>query len=300
MSVGESRVATDPRISRRRRAIARTRRRRWFTIASAGAVVLVGTWAVLWSPLLHVRDVKVVGGAHTTWQEVARAAGLEGDENLLFLSTSEVARRVETLPWVRDAEVERMLPGTVRVRLVERKPALLVTTEDGVVTVDARGRVLARGRAAQGLAVLGGRPGGGLGAGDRVQDPALLGAIRAYRSMPGRLGRDVVALFAPTEERITFSLADGTVIRYGAAERTAAKNEVLRALLGRLAGDDIVYIDVRVPTSPAVAPVAAPPPPAPVASAPTAPSEEEGTEREDADRPRDADRPKGDGTRDEG
>jgi cell division septal protein FtsQ len=66
----------------------------------------------------------------------------------------------------------------------------------------------------------------------------------------------VVGVFAPTVERITFSLREGTSVRYGAAEQIRDKNEVLQVLLRRLddEGRTAAYIDVRVPTSPAVAP----------------------------------------------
>jgi cell division septal protein FtsQ len=74
--------------------------------------------------------------------------------------------------------------------------------------------------------------------------------------MSGKVRDEIVAVVAPSFERISFSLADGTLIRFGAAERLDAKNEVLNALLKRLKeqGRSAAYIDVRVPTSPAVAP----------------------------------------------
>ena len=70
-------------------------------------------------------------------------------------------------------------------------------------------------------------------------------------------------MFAPTIERISFSLQSGTVIRFGAAEQLAAKNEVLKALFDDLGSDGggAAYIDVRVPTSPAVSGPAASPSP---------------------------------------
>ncbi|MDQ3941279.1 MAG: hypothetical protein M3238_08015, partial [Actinomycetota bacterium] len=62
--------------------------------------------------------------------------------------------------------------------------------------------------------------------------------------------------------RITFALDDQTVVRYGAPERVRAKNAVLVALLARLRAEGRAgsYVDVRVPTNPAVGPAITPPP----------------------------------------
>ncbi|CAN5615596.1 hypothetical protein BH24ACT26_BH24ACT26_05580 [soil metagenome] len=257
---GGARVSTDPRLSRRRRAVERTRRRRLFARCAVGVAVVVALWAAFWSPVLRVRAVKVVGARHTTSADVRAAARLDSSDNLLVLSTSEVARRAASLPWVRRARVERMLPGTIKVSIVERRPAMTLASTGGLWTIDARGRVLARGSAPVGLPVLTAFRSAGLEAGDRICDGPAGAALRAFRSLPRSLRRSVVAVFAPTLERISFSLEDGLLVRYGAAERRRAKNNVLRALLGRLAqeGTAAAYVDVRVPEKPALS--SSPPP----------------------------------------
>lgn len=263
------RVVTDPRISRRRRAVARSKRKR--IAMGFGCVAALGAlgWVALASPLLAVDEVKVLGGEHTTSEEVARVAGLGSDDNLLLLSTTRVEERAETLPWVKDAEVDRMLPGTVRVRVVERVPAMVVSLGAARWTIDASGHVLDSGAVADDLPILGGADTGDIEIGAQLTTPEIQDALIAFRSLSGRLRRDIVAVVAPTFERISFSLQDGTLIRFGAAERLQAKNEVLEALLARLKeqGRSAAYIDVRVPTSPAVAPRAIQAAPAPSPSA---------------------------------
>jgi cell division protein FtsQ len=250
------RLATDPRISRRRRAVAKSKRRRIATVI--GGLVFVGGlgWVALASPLLSVDEVRVVGAEHTTSEEIAQVAGLGSDDNLLLLSTDAVEEKAETLPWVRSAEVDRMLPGTVRVKIVERVPAMVVSLGAARWTIDSRGYVLESGAVSNGLPILGGAETGDIEVGKQLTTPEIQDALKAFRSMSGALRRKVVAVVAPTFERISFSLEDGTLIRFGAAERLAAKNQVLDALLDRLKqqGRVAAYIDVRVPTSPAVAP----------------------------------------------
>lgn len=255
-----SRIQTDPRIRRRRNDVARTRKRKILTIVVSIAVVAVLVWAAFWSPLLSVRDVKLTGARHTTAEEVAAAAGLGPDDNLLLLSAGDVVAAARKLPWVADAEVERRLPGTVKVKVVERKPALVVSLGTSARwTIDAEGHVLSTGQAEPGLPVVGGVEVGDIKPGVKLDAPVIAEVLKAWRSLPKKLAGEVQAIFATSLERISFTLTDGTQVRYGAAERLGAKNEVLLALRKQLAEEGKVtsYIDVRVPTSPAIGP---PPP----------------------------------------
>ncbi|MDP9069052.1 MAG: FtsQ-type POTRA domain-containing protein [Actinomycetota bacterium] len=254
------RVRTDPRISRRRRAIERSRRRRG--LITAGVVVALGAalWVAFWSPLLAVDEVVVVGGRHVTAADVARVAQLDASDNLLLASTSEITAKVEELAWVQSARVDRKLPGTIRVRIVERVPAAVLSLASGRWTLDAEGHVLTRGVADPDLPVLAGPRVSDLEEGTAVEEAEVQDALTTLRSLSPRIRGEVEALLAPTTERITLSLKDGTQVRFGAAEALRAKNEVLRTLLVdlRVNGGSGGYIDIRVPTSPAVSAAAQP------------------------------------------
>lgn len=239
------------------------------TVAAIAALA----WLAFWSPVLAVDEIAIVGAKHTSVADVAAVTGLDASDNLLLVSTGRVAKQVEELPWVASAKVDRKLPGTVRVKVVERAPQVVLVTAGSRWLLDGRGHVL--GRATTGddeLPVLAAATVSEIAAGEQVGESEVRDALAAYRSLAPRLRGEVVALLAPTSERITLSLRDGTHVRFGAAESLAAKNAVLKALLadmraeGRIGG----YIDVRVPTSPAVSGAAAGPVPAPAASpAPT-------------------------------
>ena len=259
-----ARVRTDPRISRRRRAIARGRRRRLAGSLAVVAALALGIWVAFWSPLLTVREVKVVGGKNVDAADVSSITGLGSDDNLLLVSPSQVAAKVEELPWVREAKVDRRLPGTVRVRIVERRPAVVLSSDGRQWTLDRMGNVLTEGAATGGLPALAGVDPEGVSAGSRIADPAIRDALAAWRSLSNKIRTQVAAVLAPTPERITFSFTDGTQVRYGAARSMRAKNQVLSALLAELRaeGGAASYIDVRVPTNPAISAAA----PAPTAT----------------------------------
>lgn len=263
-----ARVRTDPRISRRRRAIERSRRRRAIASVTMVAAIAGLVWLAFWSPLLNVREIAVVGGRHVNASDVAAAAGLDEADNLLLVSPPNVAAKVEELPWVREAKVDRKLPGTVRVRITERRPAVVLASGADVWTLDRRGNVLTEGSAKKGLPVITGFTPSTIEAGSKVAQAEVQDALAAWRSLSPRIRAQVVAVVAPTPERITLSFTDGTQVRFGAARALRAKNQVLRALLTqmRAEGTAAAYIDVRVPANPAISarpPAAAQPTPAP-------------------------------------
>lgn len=254
----QTRVQTDPRISRRRAAVQRSKRRR-LLIASGSVVVAAAIlWTLFFSPLLGVRDVKVIGAQRSGADKVSEATGLlSGDDNLLLLSTGEIEDRVRVLPWVKDVKVQRSLPGTVKVEVMERKPGLLLSLGRARWTIDEQGNVLQTGAAEPGLPTLAGVEVATVEPGVRLRTEEAGGALQVYRALPNGLKAKIAAVFAPTVERITLSLMDGTAVRFGAAEEIPAKVKVLKSLLARLAGEGrhATYIDVRVPTSPAIAPL---------------------------------------------
>jgi cell division protein FtsQ len=252
------RVRTDPRISRRRRTIARLRKRRSITIAAISGGVVVAVWVALLSPLLHVDRIQISGARHTDRTSIEDASGIGATTNLLLLSTTDVQRRVEALPWIKSAKVDRKLPGTVRIRVDERTPAMVLTLATSSWTLDARGRVLGPAAGKTRLTSIGGPALEEPRVGDRITDPAIAGGLNVWRSLPKSIRTRVDAILAPTTERISLAMGQ-TIIRYGAAEHFRSKTSVLKALLARLhaRGISASYIDVSVPTNPAVGPPAA-------------------------------------------
>ena len=235
--------------------MARARRRRLGYQVSGALAGVFFVWVVLWSPLLMVKDVTLEGGSHTTTEDVERAAGLDEKDNLLFVKSAEVAEKVAALSWVKSVDVDRILPSTVRIRIVEREPAMVLTSEAGSWTLDGSGRILEFGGEGRGLPVLAASELGDLTPGDTISSLSVRAAVRALGSMPVELREKVKAAFAPTSERISFTLEGGLLVRYGSADELRDKHEVVMALLERLKQEPTpaTYIDVRVPSNPALA-----------------------------------------------
>jgi len=82
----------------------------------------------------------VAFGASQTEADVLRAAlAVEPGAPLLDLDLQALRHRVEALPWVRVASVERTLPDRLIVRVIEREPAALLQQNGHLALIDTTG-----------------------------------------------------------------------------------------------------------------------------------------------------------------
>ncbi len=70
----------------------------------------------------RVADILVEGRQQTSRRRIRAAVGARRDDPILALDLARARARVEALPWVRKATIERRLPDTIVVRLSERVP----------------------------------------------------------------------------------------------------------------------------------------------------------------------------------
>jgi cell division protein FtsQ len=91
---------------------------------------------------LVVTDIKVEGRETTDRETILAALGAGPGTPILAMSPRRAKEQLETLPWVRSAVVERRLPDTLYVRLVERKPLALWQHGGKLELIDHEGAVI--------------------------------------------------------------------------------------------------------------------------------------------------------------
>ena len=87
----------------------------------------------------RVEDVEVGGRVETDSKALLEALDLKRGDPLLAFNPQAARERVEALPWVASAAVQRMLPDTVRVVIVERRPIALWQHNERLSLIDAEG-----------------------------------------------------------------------------------------------------------------------------------------------------------------
>jgi cell division protein FtsQ len=90
----------------------------------------------------EVRDVMVSGRQQTNRNCLIAALDLQRGAPILAFDIEEAKARIDELPWVRSSTIERMLPDTVLVSIVEREPLVLWQMNGKLRLIDAEGVVI--------------------------------------------------------------------------------------------------------------------------------------------------------------
>jgi len=92
---------------------------------------------------LAVNDVVVQGRGRTSGDAILAALGAARGTPMLAVSPSVAKTRLEALPWIRAASVERILPDTLYVQVTERQPLALWQRKGKLQLIDRDGAVVA-------------------------------------------------------------------------------------------------------------------------------------------------------------
>ena len=219
-----------------------------------GVLVVLGLlYAVERSSLVALERIEVTGTVALDEDTVRDAAGLELGTSTVRLRLGPAEERVEALPRVAEATVQRADPLTVTIDVVEREPALLVVAGTRRLLVDDDGVVIATA-AGEALPVVELRASTRLEVGSSVDDtPVLAQAVRVLDELPGPLRVRVVRVRSSLTAGVEVVL-DDTVVDFGDDTRVAEKARALAAVLEDLGARTVARIDVRAPSAPVVVP----------------------------------------------
>lgn len=200
----------------------------------------VGTgWLVLGSGALGVETVRVTGVSRLLPEQVVARAAIEPGTPLARLDTEAVVRRLSGLAPVRNVEVVRDWPRTVRIEVSERVPAAVQARGSSWVLVDRSGVA---------FDTVHRRPAGLPRVSAPVHEgaPALRATLDVLDALPAEVRRQVREVRAAGLESVTLRLSRGRSVMWGSTERGDRKAAVLAVLLSRKAS---VY-DVSAPDTP--------------------------------------------------
>ena len=92
----------------------------------------------------RLNQVYLVGRNHADLNVVKAALNVESGAPILSLPLAQMKARLEAIPEIKSAIIERELPGTLKIALTERKPAALWQHEGNYLLVDADSMILSR------------------------------------------------------------------------------------------------------------------------------------------------------------
>lgn len=188
---------------------------------------------------LVVARVTVEGRMHADAAEILAASGLAQGQPMLDVSPEAVRARLEALPWVEQASVQRRFPGHVHLVIEERTPFAIWQNRGRFALIDRQGRMIVRDAverfAALPLVV---------GEGAASEAATLLGVLAMYPEVKQR----VTAAVRVNQRRWNLRLVSGADVLLPEGHEAAAL-ERLVALHheNQVLDRQLVAVDLRLP-----------------------------------------------------
>lgn len=123
------------------------RRTKWMLVVF---VLLVGLLIFLLtnSPFFQIEHVEISGNEKQSKEDIVSRAELSSQPNIFTTRSTKLKKRIETLPYVREATIEKKLPRTLLIQIIERIPRGYVKYDAGAyLYIDEEGMVLEVGDA---------------------------------------------------------------------------------------------------------------------------------------------------------
>ena len=227
-----------------RRFMARARQRRlraalpW--AVGLGVLLVLGglTWLIYGTPVLGVRDVKVIGAQLLTPGQVREAVGVPADEPLARIDLDHVRARVRAIPAVDRVVVRRSWPSTLVIEVVERTPVAAVPAGKQFTLVDRSGvpyQTVADQPAGLPLLRLA-TPG--------PADQDTRAGLTVLESLSDELREQLVAVSVAAPAQIKLELRKDRTVVWGDDTQSERKSQVATVLLRKATNE----IDVSAPT----------------------------------------------------
>jgi len=89
-----------------------------------------------------ITRLEILGNRYTQRTDIVEALGLSSGASQLAFDTNTAKSRIEALPWVLKAGINRSLPDGIVVEITERRPAIVWRDLDRDVLLDKEGREL--------------------------------------------------------------------------------------------------------------------------------------------------------------
>ena len=185
-----------------------------------------------------VKQIVVQGQTHTTDTEIKAALDAGPSAMMLDFDTEAAKARLEAVPWIRHAQVMRLLPSTLQVVIEERAPFAIWQSGGKTYVVDEAGTVLSPAvrEAYLELPLV-------VGEGAAKNAPALYDTLKPY----DELKQQLIASVRVGDRRWTLKLKSGVEIllpddNVADALKTYTNVERNRGLIG----DNIAAVDLRL------------------------------------------------------
>jgi cell division protein FtsQ len=226
------------------------RRRRLLALALLVPIAIaMVAWAFTYTPIFDAKHVLVEGAVSLRPQDVMALAQVDPSTNVFHLQPDAVTARLLADPWIASATVQKELPDTVVLTVVERRPVGVIDATGAPSVLASDGTLLPASDAPRGT--IDGLPSvqAALGTPDDAQRAAAAALLSALDPV---VEQRVARVDVGQDLSETLTMRDGVIVDAGVPGDEAAKAMALRAVLhwASAGGHTLSSVDVSAPEAP--------------------------------------------------
>jgi cell division protein FtsQ len=118
------------------------------TILVLTVAVVAFLWRVVYgymkeTPLLTLNEITVEGCQKTSEKDILSMTQLDRQRNILSIDLAKLRSKVQTNPWIERAQIRRIFPDRISIKITERKPVAIILL-DRLYYIDGQGVIFAR------------------------------------------------------------------------------------------------------------------------------------------------------------
>ena len=201
--------------------------------------------AAFFTPLFAVKQIVVTGTDRLEAERLATSLETLIDKPLTMISTEDVAKLLAGFELIETFALQAEPPSTLRVKIRERQPLVILTLSGQNFMFDAAGVRIAQATSGDSYPLLKFQ-------GNPQQDPRFKHAVELLLGLPLETYQGIQSLSVSEQLTSQFTLRDrGIDVFWGSNSDPLLKAEVLDSLL-KTSGERLSRVDVSSPNAPVV------------------------------------------------
>lgn len=251
-----SRDTASSKAKKRQEKIRKVRRKQQLQMGLMSILVILVLAVLFWlyrSDLFRVKKVEISGNKQLSKRQIEQIVDIEPTDSLVRLPTRDIKKRLKKNNWVRDVEISRSFPNTVKIQIIERKAIAMVPVEDGSAVVDKEGLVLAKitNIDKTDLVLIRDLNVTKAKVGQKIDSKSFSNASLCLSNLDVKFRKSLSIVSAPSVDKLSLYTKKGIEIIYGKAEKFEKKNYIINKILSD-DGNEVIFIDIRVVSNPVV------------------------------------------------
>lgn len=227
----------------------------WVAMLLLALAIALAGYLFVNSAYFKVGAVRIEGNNYISEEDIYHVADIPETVNIFRLNTAEIQKRLASDLRVANVVVAREFPGTIVIKVDERKPLAYIAGGYGFFELDKQGVILGVFKNLKGLNVpmITGLKLGNNYVGDRVEDISAKKVLEYLAELDEKTLNQLSEVSIKAPDQIIIYTVQSLNIRLGSTDRLTEKAQLTKKILSEVTEKNLAidYIDLNY-TSPII------------------------------------------------